>query len=260
MGPIRIGLAVVAVLGAAAAAWHYWPGEDAAPAMPAPAIAKAPAAPDAPPAEHYPAPEAKEETARPLPGLDDSDDAAKEAVEGLLGEAAFARHFVPERLVRNIVVTIDNLPRRSFAIRLSPVNPVGGLVTTTGQGENLAIAPENSARYSPWVTLLESVDAGRLVAAYARLYPLFQKAYVELGYPKGHFNTRLVQVIDHLLTAPEPAPPLRLVVPHVLHEYADPALEGESAGRKVLFRMGRANAARVNAKLREIRRELVKRR
>ena len=257
MGPIRIGLAVVAVLGVAAAAWYYWPGEEAAPALPVPPVAKAPAAPEAAPAEHYPAPEAKEEAAKPLPGLDDSDGAAKEAVEGLLGEAAFAKYFVPERLVRNIVVTVDNLPRRSFAVRLSPVNPVGGLVTTTGQGESLAIAPENSARYAPWVALLERVDAAALVAAYARLYPLFQKAYVELGYPKGHFNTRLVQVIDHLLTAPEPTPPLRLVVPHVLHEYADPALEGESAGRKVLFRMGRANAARVKAKLREIRRALV---
>ena len=78
-----------------------------------------------------------------------------------------------------------------------------------------------------------------------------------MGYPEGHFNTRLVQVIDHLLAAPEPAEPLRLVVPHVLAEYADPKLEAESAGRKVLFRMGRANAARVKAKLREIRRALV---
>lgn len=27
---------------------------------------------------------------------------------------------------------------------------------------------------------------------YVRLYPLFQKAYVELGYPNGYFNDRLI--------------------------------------------------------------------
>ena len=96
------------------------------------------------------------------------------------------------------------------------------------------------------------------MAVYARAYPLFQQAYVELGYPDGHFNTRLVQVIDHLLAAPEPAAPLRLVVPHVLFEYADPALEAESAGRKVLFRMGNANAAKVKSKLAELRAALVR--
>ena len=42
MGPIRIGLVVVAALGVAAAAWYYWPGEEAVPA-PLP-VAKAPAA------------------------------------------------------------------------------------------------------------------------------------------------------------------------------------------------------------------------
>jgi hypothetical protein len=39
----------------------------------------------------------------------------------------------------------------------------------------------------------------------------------------------------------------------VFYEFADPALEAESAGRKLLLRMGPGNAARVKAKLREIR-------
>lgn len=259
MGPIRKGLVVVAVLGvAAAAAWYFWPPQPPA-APPAPvAHAHAPAPPAAPVPEHYPAPAAKGEAAQAaLPALDDSDGTILAALAGLLGREAAGRYLVPERLVRNIVVTVDNLPRKSFAMRLAPLKPVGGLLATTGRDASLAIAPENAARYSPWVTLLEKVDAASLVAVYARTYPLFQQAYVELGYPDGHFNTRLVQVIDHLLAAPDPAAPVRLVVPHVLAEYADPALEAESAGRKVLFRMGNANAARVKAKLRELRRALV---
>ncbi|MGE0356402.1 MAG: DUF3014 domain-containing protein [Burkholderiales bacterium] len=261
MGPIRIGLLAVVALGAAGAAWYFWPREEAAPPAPPAAVAKVtPALAPEPAPEHYPVPEVKDEPepAKPLAKLDESDADVQSALAGLVGAEAFARFFVPASLVRNIVVTIDNLPRKSFAMRLSPLKPVGGLVVTAGRDESLAIAAENAARYAPWVDALARVDARKLVRFYARFHPLFQQAYVELGYPKGHFNTRLVQVIDHLLTAPEPAEPIRLVVPHVLHEYADPVLEAESAGRKVLFRMGNAHAAKVKAKLREIRRELVK--
>jgi len=38
--------------------------------------------------------------------------------------------------------------------------------------------------------------------------------------------------------------------------YADPALEAQSAGRKILMRMGRENEVKIKAKLREIRSEL----
>jgi hypothetical protein len=247
----RIVLVVAAVVGASAAAWYFLRSPAPAPA-PAPVAAVAPKPVPAKP-EHYPEPAAGEEPARPLPALDDSDGAFLAALAAVIGQDAAGRFLVPERLVRNIVVTVDNLPRKSFAMRLSPLKPVGGLLATTGKEGSLAIAPKNADRYAPWVALLEKVDTKRLVAVYARAYPLFQQAYVELGYPEGHFNTRLVQVIDHLLAAPEPLGPLRLVVPHVLAEYADPELEAESAGRKVLLRMGNANAARVKAKLRELR-------
>jgi hypothetical protein len=42
----------------------------------------------------------------------------------------------------------------------------------------------------------------------------------------------------------------------VLYQFADPELEGLSAGQKIMLRMGAENAAKVKAKLREIRREL----
>ena len=261
MGSNRVVFAVGVAVALATTGWYLFRHATLPAPPPAPVAKVAPAqAPEPAPPAHYPAPEAKDETTppTPLPSLDESDGTLLAALAGILGRDAAGRFLVPERLVRNIVVTVDNLPRKTFAMRLSPLKPVGGLLATTGREASLAIAPENAARYAPWVALLEKVDTARLVAVYARAYPLFQQAYVELGYPDGHFNTRLVQVIDHLLAAPEPAAPLRLVVPHVLAEYADPALEAESAGRKVLFRMGNANAAKVKAKLREFRAALVR--
>jgi hypothetical protein len=93
---------------------------------------------------------------------------------------------------------------------------------------------------------------------YSSFYPLFQAAYVELGYPKGYFNDRLVAVIDHLLAAPTVDGPLRLTQPHIVYKFADPQLESASAGHKIMLRMGSQNALVVKAKLREIRAELVR--
>jgi hypothetical protein len=50
--------------------------------------------------------------------------------------------------------------------------------------------------------------------------------------------------------------PVELFRPGVMYEYADPDLEVRSAGQKILIRMGSENAARLKAKLREIRRQL----
>ena len=51
--------------------------------------------------------------------------------------------------------------------------------------------------------------------------------------------------------------PIRLVVPHVLYEFADPALQERSSGQRALLRMGPENAAKLKAKMREVRAALV---
>ena len=103
------------------------------------------------------------------------------------------------------------------------------------------------------VALVHAVDSKQLVAIYVRFYPLFQQAYRELGYPDGYFNDRLVAVIDHLLATPDVKPPIALVQPKVLYQYADSELEALSAGQKAMLRVGPDNAAVLKAELREIR-------
>ena len=104
--------------------------------------------------------------------------------------------------------------------------------------------------------LAEAVKTKQLVAVYVRFYPLFQQAFKDLGYPSGYFNDRLIEVIDDLLAAPDLQGPVKLVRPKVMYQFADPDLEARSAGQKILIRMGSENAARIKAKLKEIRREL----
>jgi hypothetical protein len=84
-------------------------------------------------------------------------------------------------------------------------------------------------------------------------YPLFQQAYRDLGYPHGYFNDRLVEVIDHLLKAPEPGAPIALVKTDKVYNFADPQLEGLSAGQKLMVRVGPKNEKLIKHKLRVIR-------
>jgi hypothetical protein len=195
---------------------------------------------------------------KPLPKLNESDTTMLEALSSLMGAKTVANFIQPERLIRHIVVTIDNLTRQTFAPQMSPLKLPGGALRTTGKGDTLAISKENYARYTPYVRLADALDTKRAVEMYTRFYPLFQQAYVDLGFPNGHFNDRFVEVIDHLLATPDVKEPVQLVVPHVLPEYADPALQERSTGQKLLIRMGPGNAARVKAKLKELRAELIR--
>jgi hypothetical protein len=209
------------------------------------------------PAIRYPV-EADGPPAEPLPALTKSDDAMRDALAALFGKD-LEKFFNLRDIVHRIVATIDNLPRDDVPLALLPVKRVPGFFVTTGTGESLALSPENAARYEPYVRLVEAVPTEALVAVYRRFYPLFQKQYENLGYPEKYFNDRVVEVIDHLLEAPDLHRPVLLSQPRVLYEFADPRLEGLSAGQKILLRMGRESAVKMKAKLREIREALVSR-
>jgi hypothetical protein len=217
---------------------------------PEPQAQQQPAAPPEPPIRHPI--EAATPEAEPLPALAESDGAVREALAELFG-SSLEDFFNPQDIVQRFVATVDNLPRENVAQRLMPVKPVAGRLAIAGKGESLTLSSENAARYEPYVRLAESVPTGPLVATYVQFYPLFQQQYEELGYPDKYFNDRLVEVIDHLLAAPEVQEPVALTQPKVLYEFADPKLQELSAGQKILVRMGGANAARVKAKLHEIR-------
>jgi Protein of unknown function (DUF3014) len=223
---------------------------------------EAPVSPEPPAGEpgiQHPLPEeppAQSASPKPLPPLNDSDAALRGAVAALVGPQPFADLWIPREMVRHVVATVDNLPRKKLAVRLLPVRLPVGQIATNGEGDATSLSPANYARYTPYVRLVQAVDARQLVAAYVHFYPLFQEAYKELGYRNAYFNDRLVEAIDDLLAAPELAEPVLLVRPKVLYEFSDPQLEARSAGQKVMIRIGPQNAGVVKAKLRELRQAL----
>jgi hypothetical protein len=249
------GLFILTLLGLAAFGYFLWQqGPTYQPQVSAPADVPPPPAAAPEPAIQYPVPEL---VAKPLPPLERSDSTALAALSDLFGKKAVKQFFAPQEVIRRIVVTVDSLPREVVSAQLQPTLPVGGQLRTAGKEETLTLSPANYERYTPFIRLAERVDAKTFMVAYTELYPLFQQAYRELGYPKGYFNDRLVTVIDHMLAAPRVEGPIALVQPHVFYRFADPKLQSLSAGHKLMLRMGDDNAARVKKKLREIRSELV---
>ncbi len=218
-----------------------------------------------PPAEAEPLPQKPaEEIAppvpeNPLPTLDDSDDVVRRDLYTLAARRTLDSLLNLNHIVRRFVVTVDNLPRRDLLNSKYRSNQsVPGQLIVEQDENGFYLSSKNHARYNAYINLLEALDTRQLIAFYLHYYPLIQAAYQDMGYPSAYFNDRLIDVIDHLLETPDTGGRVSLVRPHVLFLYADPELEALSAGQKVLIRIGPNNAARVKAKLRELRNMLVK--
>ena len=252
---IIIATVIILCLGCGIAAYFYFQHVQAKPepqAAQVPLVVSVPAVP-IPAQEIIEAPPGQPA----LPGLSGSDKFVLDALAGLIKNDSLMKLFFTDRIIRRIVATIDNLPRKHLPLSMMPVRRAPGTFMVEGPDSDKTISPKNAARYSAYVKIAGAMDAKTLVALYVRLYPLFQQAYVELGYPDKYFNDRLLETLDHLLAAPDLKKPVRLVRPNVFYLYADPDLEARSAGQKILMRIGDKNEAKIKAGLREIKRELL---
>jgi hypothetical protein len=245
---------------AAAIAWRMMLAPEVAGVPPPQSTAPQPATPGpATTTPRYPIEAASAPAPPPaeaLPGVADSDAALQDAMAAIFNGVPLDRIFHLQEIVPRFVATIDNLPRQTVALSKMPVQPVAGSIATSQSDGQVLLRADNAERYASYLRLMEQADTQKLVQTYVRFYPLFQKAYQDLGYPHGYFNDRLVEVIDHLLATPDVPAPVALTQPKVLYQFADPALEQLSAGQKIIIRMGPVNESRVKAKLRDIRRAL----
>ncbi len=276
-----IGLLLIVL---AAAAYYYVkvydPFAGEAPPPPIPAVAVEQPEPEPEPVPLEPADEVIEvdpelETvaeAIVLPALAESDEFVLESLSGLTGEASVMRFLVSDNVVSRFAASVDALTGRQVPGPIMAVKDLEGeFVATANEQPDTVIRnaegdpipqyvlnPANYQRYDRLVEIFAALETQELVTLYRDFAPLSQQAYVELGYPDGDFNARLIEVIDSLLSTPEIREPPRLIKPEAFYLYTDPDLEALPAGQKALLRMGPMNAQRVKAKLREIRAALAR--
>lgn len=255
---VLLGLGVIA-------GWLWWSGQAA------PVVATAP-----PPAA--PAPAVQEPTPAPavLHPVRAPDEAALLQEQDLPAELTHvfgsqtSEFLLLEDFPRRFVATLDNLGRQHAPPSAWPVHPMGGRFTVEEQPDGShVIAADNARRYARFVAFASAVDTEGAVRLYARMYPVLETAWRQLGMGDRYLNDRVVAVIDQLLATPEPTQPpqVRLTEvkgpipstrPWVRYEFVDPELEALSAGQKVLIRVGPGHARRLKQKLAALRQQLVR--
>lgn len=282
MGTERwIGVAAGAAVGLGVLFYLYapaqlrWPGlpsigfaswferDEAPEAVAAPVAPEPPAemAADAPAAPVYPVPGAPAEgppqqtapdTPAP-PGDPATDQAVRAAAADVFGEMPVEAFLIPERVIEKVVATVDSLDREPVPLRFRAIREVPDVPVVEHDGGRLVLSSDNDERYRVLTEVLRNTSASSMAQLYLRYYPLMQEAYRDMGYPQGHFNDRVIAIIDHLLAAPQVEHPIELTRPKVLYAYADPELEALSSGQKIMVRIGPANATAAKARLRELR-------
>ncbi len=212
--------------------------------------------PEASQPEEDPSPPGPDELHISVPDLNNSDGALRSILARFFPRQKLDELFRLDNFVKRIVVTVDMLPHKKVPPRLLPYQPASGSLAVEGQGEIRYITAQNSWRYRSFVKLVDAVDTQKAVDWYVHFYPLFQEAYQNLGYPDRYFNDRLVDVIDHLIQAPEVDEPIPVKQHVVQYRFADPELEALSAGQKLMIRIGKENSRLIKAKLRAFRTQL----
>jgi hypothetical protein len=189
-----IVIAVLVLLAAAFFGWRWYQQQQQKPAEPTPAAAAPNDAPAPPPpvAAAPTGPQNPVDALAPpdasLPRLAESDSRVMKALAELLGASNAETFLRSDGIVHRFVTTVDNLAREQAPANTWPVQPTGQRFITEGQGEAQTISANNAARYNAIVLLAQSIDPAKAAAVYARLYPLFQQSYEELGYPGRYFN------------------------------------------------------------------------
>ena len=87
---------------------------------------------------------------------------------------------------------------------------------------------------------------------YRTLRPTLEKAFRELGYPGVSFSERLQQAIEQLTGVAQVKKEIELEKKILSFSFADPNLENLNPAQKQLLRMGPANTARIQKKLRAL--------
>lgn len=253
-------LLVIAVLVLGFVAWRWYTrAPHGAPAEQVPASATVGAAMDpakASSAARYPVSNIVAETPSPAPA------ASAPMAESLDPRAALAalpqgqvlsRLLVPQNVIARIVATVNALPGDELASKILPVKPPDGSFRVGRKQDHFVIAASNAKRYAPYLQLAEDIDLETAVQWYVRHYPAFEHAYRQLGYPQGHFNDRLVAVIDHLLATPVPTRALEVVPAKGGWAYADADLEALSVGQRMLLRLPADERRVIRSRLRKLR-------
>jgi hypothetical protein len=216
-----------------------------------PEPAQPPAAATNAPAPTSPAPIVDDPPRYDLPPLDDSDPFMRDRLAELSGHSLLAAWSRGTRLVRNLVVVLDNTSRG-----LNPSQHLRALRPGVGfrviqRGDRIVLDPRNYQRFAPIAEAAASIDARAAAKVYAGIKPLLQMAYDELGNQEP-IDRALERAVRQVLSAPvvDGDVPLQIGGEGIGYRFANPSLESLPGAQKQLVRMGPDNQRRIQEQVR----------
>lgn len=187
-----------------------------------------------------------------LPSLDESDQFVRTLVERLSRRPLVLAFLRIPNLIRTFAAAGVNISDGgSLAPNLGVLRPQAPF-SAIDRGGVEYIDPKTYDRYAPFADAARSIDAAQAARLYGTLKPLIEQAYQDLGFPNQRFDEVVRRDITQLLQTPTTDAAIAVRPKGGLWRYADGRLEQLSPAQKQLLRMGPANAAIIEDKIREI--------
>jgi hypothetical protein len=235
-----------------------WPPEEESTAPP---VTTAPPAPspapeitelEEPVVEPPPPPPAPVE--EPLPRLEESDDAVRDAVGDIPLGTAGQQYLVPGNIIERSASLIYLMAQGDVPYKLLPVSRPKAAFPISDDGTQVVTDPAGFERYDALTQWLQSLDLESLLSSLEWFIPLFREAWSYYGEDPAAFDMAVVMTLDLVIATPEvDLSEARLIRKEAVWVFEDPAIEGLAPIQKQVLRMGPENAEIVKAKATEAR-------
>ncbi|MGB1958547.1 MAG: DUF3014 domain-containing protein, partial [Luminiphilus sp.] len=232
-----------------------WPPEE----KPAPTVTAPPPAPPPAPVvaeieEPAPEPPPPEPVKEPLPRLEESDDAVRDAVGDIPLGTAGQQYLIPGNIIERSASLIYLMAQGDVPYKLLPVSRPKAAFPISDDGTKVVTDPAGFERYDALTQWLQSLDLESLLSSLDWFIPLFREAWSYYGEDPAAFDMAVVMTLDLVIATPEiDLSEARLIRKEAVWIFEDPAIEGLAPIQKQVLRMGPENAEVVKAKATEAR-------
>ena len=235
-----------------------WPPKEESTAPPV--IAAPPAPPPAPAITEFeepavePTPPPPAPVEEPLPRLEESDDAVRDAVGDIPLGTAGQQYLIPGNIIERSASLIYLMAQGDVPYKLLPVSRPKAAFPISDDGAQVVTDPAGFERYDALTQWLQSLDLESLLSSLEWFIPLFREAWSYYGEDPAAFDMAVVMTLDLVIATPEvDLSEARLIRKEAVWIFEDPAIEGLAPIQKQVLRMGTENAEIVKAKATEAR-------
>ena len=193
-------------------------------------------------------------TPDPLPKLDESDNAVRDAVADIPLGTAGQQYLLPGNIIERSTSVIYLMAEGEVPYKLLPIARPKAAFPIADDGLRVTADPAGYARYDALAKWVVSLNVEALLSALDWLLPLFRESWSFYGADESSFDQAVLNTLDLIIYTPQvDASEARLVLKEALWLYEDPAIESLAPIQKQVLRMGAANGTAIKDKAGEAR-------